>query len=366
MKIIVNENQRALLYKNGRFVKLLLPGKHHAFFAAYHVQTMDVAAEFKPEIGRPEQYLRMPAFAGLLSVIEVGDAQVALHFEDGRHADTLTSGLHAFWNEGAEHSFRVLDVREPEITGIERVLLLRMPHLVQRVEIQPGQKGLLMRDGVLVRLLDEGTHFYWRQEVSGVRLTVQQVDARLQQLNVQGQEVLSLDKVAVRVNFVCRYRIVDCVRAMTEISGHEEQLHVAAQLILREYIGQNRLDALLENREEMSAFVLKGMKAREAEFFIEVVDAGVRDIILPGEIREIMNTVLVAEKKAQANVITRREEVASTRSLMNTAKLMEENQVLMKLKEMEYLEKICENVGSITVNGGGDLLSQLAQMLKGA
>ena len=58
---------------------------------------------------------------------------------------------------------------------------------------------------------------------------------------------------------------------------------------------------------------------------MEIIDAGVKDIILPGEIRDIMNTVLIAEKRAQANVITRREEVASTRSLLNTAKLMEEN-----------------------------------------
>ena len=97
-----------------------------------------------------------------------------------------------------------------------------------------------------------------------------------------------------------------------------------------------------------------------------MADAGIKDIILPGEIRAIMNTVLVAEKTAQANVITRREEVASTRSLLNTARLMEENQTLYKLKELEYLQKICENVGSISVTGGGDLLAQLTKILKGA
>lgn len=61
-----------------------------------------------------------------------------------------------------------------------------------------------------------------------------------------------------------------------------------------------------------------------------------------------------------------REEVASTRSLLNTARLMEENQTLYKLKELEYLQKICENVGSISVTGGGDLLAQLTKILKGA
>ena len=96
--------------------------------------------------------------------------------------------------------------------------------------------------------------------------------------------------------------------------------------------------------------------------FVEFSDAGLKDIILPGEIRDIMNTVLVAEKNAQANVIARREEVASTRSLLNTAKLMEENATLYKLKKLEYLEKICDRVGNISV-GGGNLLGELREIL---
>ena len=97
---------------------------------------------------------------------------------------------------------------------------------------------------------------------------------------------------------------------------------------------------------------------------MEFLNAGIKDIILPGEIRDIMNTVLVAERKAQANVITRREEVASTRSLLNTAKLMEENKTLYKLKEMECLERICAQVGNIQVTGGGALLEQLKGLLQ--
>ena len=84
---------------------------------------------------------------------------------------------------------------------------------------------------------------------------------------------------------------------------------------------------------------------------------------MPGEIKDIMNSVLVAEKTAQANVISRREEVASTRSLLNTAKLMDENKTLYKLKELEYLERICDRVGEISVNGNAGLVEQLGQLL---
>ena len=147
------------------------------------------------------------------------------------------------------------------------------------------------------------------------------VDTRLTQMNITGQEMLTADKVSLRINFVCNYRITDPVRINSEIDDFSEQIHVAAQLALREYVGRYKLDEILENKDQMSEFVYKKLKEKEESLFVEICDAGVKDIILPGEIREIMNTVLVAEKRAQANVITRREEVASTRSLLNTAKL---------------------------------------------
>lgn len=126
--------------------------------------------------------------------------------------------------------------------------------------------------------------------------------------------------------------------------------------------GRYRLDELLEQKEEIGRFVLDKLKEYQEEYCVEITGAGIKDIILPGEIREIMNTVLMAEKKAQANVIMRREEVASTRSLLNTARLMDENRTLFKLKEMEYLEKICDKVGNISLNGGKGVLEQLAEL----
>ena len=139
-------------------------------------------------------------------------------------------------------------------------------------------------------------------------------------------------------------------------------LYTRIQLLAREYVGGYRLDELLAQKEEISRFLMEQIRKLQDEFCVEILSMGIKDIILPGEIRDIMNTVLVAEKKAQANVITRREEVASTRSLLNTAKLMEENKVLYRLKELEYLERICDRVGSISLSGAGNVLEQLAAL----
>ena len=134
---------------------------------------------------------------------------------------------------------------------------------------------------------------------------------------------------------------------------------------MRRFVTKYKMDEILENREHISEEALGALQQAAAPLHVEILTAGIRDMILPGEIRDIMNTVIAAEKRAQANVITRREEVASTRSLLNTAKLMDENKTLYKLKELEYLEKICEKVGEITVDGSRDLLTQLTAVVTG-
>ena len=137
---------------------------------------------------------------------------------------------------------------------------------------------------------------------------------------------------------------------------------MAFQLVLREYIGTLALDELLDKKESISAYILDAVKADAETLGVELNGFGIRDIILPGDVKDIMSKVLVAEKTAQANSIMRREETASTRSLLNTAKLMEDNAMLWKLKEMEYVEKIADKIGEITVNGNSALVDQLKQI----
>lgn len=94
-----------------------------------------------------------------------------------------------------------------------------------------------------------------------------------------------------------------------------------------------------------------------------VDSVGVKDIILPGEIKTILSKVIEAEKAAQANVVRRREETAATRSMLNTAKMMEDNPVALRLKELEVLERIAEKIDRIQVNGSLDsILIDLIRM----
>lgn len=122
------------------------------------------------------------------------------------------------------------------------------------------------------------------------------------------------------------------------------------------------LDELMDKKTEISTYILQNTMEYIAGLGLRLLTCGVKDIILPGDVRDIMNQVLIAEKRAQANIIMRREETASTRSLLNTAKLMEENVMLFKLKEMEYVEKIAERINNISISGNGQIVDQLKQL----
>ncbi len=364
MKTIITEKQRGLKFKNGKFVKMLAPGKYFTF-GDTKIEVIDLEQAIYTTSCTLNVLLENKGFANAVETVEVNENQLALHYVDDKFCNVLKVGKYAFWKACGEHKFIFADISKPDVDdNIPEYIFSKIPAIYYtKVEIAEHQKARLYYNQKLVKILDAGIYYFWKTDI---KVNVGLVDTRLIQLDIAGQEMLTQDKVTLRINFVCNYKINDFVKIVTEIDNYEEQLHVAAQLALRDYVGKYKLDDILENKQAISEVVFEKLKAKEKELFITVHSADVKDIILPGEIRDIMNTVLIAEKKAQANVITRREEVASTRSLLNTAKLMEENPTLYRLKELEYVERICENVGNINVTGSGDLLTQLGNILRGA
>ena len=362
-KIIITEKQRGLLFKNGKFIKMLEAGKYLLTYGK-SIEVLPLDQPIASKSCALETLLENKELASRVAICEVGDTELAIHYVNGKLFGALKTGKYAYFNDVDKHEFKLVDISTPEVDeSISTATLAKLPPLYYyKIEVAEYEKARLYFDRKFVKLLDSGIHYFWK---GTTKVDFDFVDTRLTQMDITGQEILTADKVSIRVNFVANYRITDCIKIATEIDNFEEQMHVAAQLALREYIGKYKLDEILENKDEMSKFVFEKLKSRENDFFVNIVDAGVKDIILPGEIRDIMNTVLVAEKRAQANVITRREEVASTRSLLNTAKLMDENKTLYKLKELEYVERICENVGSISLNGNSNILAQLTQVLNG-
>jgi regulator of protease activity HflC (stomatin/prohibitin superfamily) len=169
--------------------------------------------------------------------------------------------------------------------------------------------------------------------------------------------------VYLRVNLAGSVRVADAVLARTKVAKYSDFVYRELQYGLRKAISAKTLDELLGDKASLDADIFAYVQGRTAEFGLDVLGVGVKDIILPGDMKDILNSVVQAEKAAQANVIRRREEANATRSLLNTAKLMEDNAIMMRLKELETLEKVTEKIDKLTVFGGLDgVLKQLVTM----
>ena len=357
-RVRVNINQVALVLKNDEFVEILSTGvywfwKNESIFL-YEKGSLFIAPV---EINL---LLEHQEVLDALEIVEIGDNEIVLQFEDNVFRTVMTAGRYAYWRGLRNYRFDKYDISNIEIDAVfDRQLLTRLSNFVRTYTVESYEKGLLIVDGKFVKILEAGTYYWWKNAIS---IQVAKADVRQLQLEVSGQEILTKDKATLRLNFYVQYQVADIEKALFRNKEYEKQLYILMQFALREYVGGFSLDELLDKKDLVSEYVIKNASEKVADLGIELKNAGIRDIILSGEMKDIMNQVLVAEKKAQANIIMRREETASMRSLLNTAKLMEENETLWKLKEMEYVEKIADKINTISVSGNGQILDQLKQI----
>lgn len=294
--------------------------------------------------------------------MDVGANEVGLRYENDLLVEILPPGTkRLYWKNSDKQHIVKVELNKGYTLNNEMIEQLLQPKLRQKgiigdngvliAQVPAYHVGVLKVNGRIEQLLTAGITAYWRfnREIS-----VDIVDTRLQVLEVAGQEILTKDKVNLRINLVANWRYTDVLMAFEKTASPAELLYRELQFGLREAIGTRTLDELLENKNIIDEVVSKHVQMRLEGFGIATISLGVKDIILPGDMKAILSQVVEAEKSAQANVIRRREETSATRSLLNTAKVMENNPVALRLKEMETLERIAERIDKISVVGGLD------------
>lgn len=223
-------------------------------------------------------------------------------------------------------------------------------------EVPHGAVALRFVDGVLDATLGPGRHAAWTT-LRKVAFAV--VDLREKVLQITGQEVMTKDRVTLRLNLAATYRVADPVRLVSVARDADEVLYLAVQLGAREAVASRTLDELLASRDALSGAIAEEAARRAEAVGLVAQDLALKDVILPGEMKALLNRVIEAQKEAEANVILRREETAATRSLAQTAKVLAENPLLVRLKELEAFGGIASKVGSLHVVIGGKELPSL-------
>lgn len=366
-KFIIPEAHRGLLFKNEQFVEVLTTGvyKFWNFNKQYKVQVVNATNAITHPVA--EQLLTLAdsypeRFAEHLQRWETGEHEVGLVYQDKVLKDLIAPAERgAYWRGNREIEVRKLniaeDMRVPKILANQLVTTkeatLRKAALaaILMTTVPEGFIGFLEVDGVQQEVLATSVHVWWQFNHS---IKVTQLDTRLQTMEVNGQEILTKDRVGLRINLSALWQVKDAELVKSNLVDHKDYLYRELQLALRTVVSTQTLDELLADKNLLNQTIQSIVAEKVVAYGLELNTVGARDIILPGEMKAILAQVVEAEKKAEANLIRRREETQETRSLHNTAKVMEGNPVLLRLKELEILEKITGRVQHLNVYGGLD------------
>jgi regulator of protease activity HflC (stomatin/prohibitin superfamily) len=358
-RLSVAQYERALVFRERSLERVLTRGVYWLWdpMARLTVQVYDATV---PELALPRADVLLAEARALLEphvqIVELGDREVGLVYKNDRLAGVLAPGTRQlYWCGSVNVRVEVRDIaNEYALDSTTARVLTRAKGVagasdaISTVEVPDTSVGLLIVDGELRDVLKPGLSAYWKYQRV---LRMELVDLRLQTMEVSGQEILTRDKVSLRVNLTALWQVTDAVKARATVSNFVDYVYKELQFALREAVGTRTLDELLGDKGALDREVSSSAAKLEAAG-LAVRSVGVKDVILPGEMKTILNQVVEAEKVAQANLIRRREETAATRSLLNTARLMEENPTLLRLKELETLEKVTEKIGTLTVYDG--------------
>jgi regulator of protease activity HflC (stomatin/prohibitin superfamily) len=355
-KTVVKENERAFLYRNGVFVRLLEPGLFKVFDPSgkYRSETFNVVRD---RLDSDKALLLEKTHPDLaakhLVIVQPGPGEVVLVTLDGETKYlALPNTTRAFWKTITLVETQVIDIADTyrvEKTYLNKLGWVSAQTITNDI-IDQHEVGLLFIDGELKEQLQPGRHAFWAVE-RDVRIS--KVDLRPQSLEVTAQEILTKDRVGIRVTLTAFYKVIDAAKSVANTQDVAATLYRLVQFAIREAVATRTLDDILAARDQLDSQVRDFVTKRAGELGVEIGEIGVKDVILPGDVRELLNKVVEAERTAKANLIRRQEETAATRSLLNTSKLMQDNPLLLRLKELEALEKLVEKVGRIDLHAGG-------------
>ena len=372
--VVVKDDERAFLTRDGRFERLLGPGRFTTFDFRGRLAA-EVVKVVRAEIAADKALLLAKTHpdgcgASTSRSCSTGASEVAIVSFDGEAKHLVNpNATRAFWKTITKVDVERIDAgTEVRVAKrhLDRLDLSRMPLVVHGV-VEAHEAGLLFIDGKLTERLPPGRHAFW---AVGRTVKIQKVDTRPTPLEVTAQEILTKDRVGIRVTLTAFTRVIDPEKAVLASGDVSNTVYRLVQFAIREAVATRTLDEILAARDTIDREVREFVTARAGNLGVEIGEIGVKDVILPGDVRELLNKVVEAERTAKANLIRRQEETAATRSLLNTARLMEDNPLLLRLKELEALEKLVEKVGRIDLHtgagaGGFDALLQNLYRLRG-
>ncbi|WP_417392874.1 slipin family protein [Gimesia sp.] len=337
----IHSYEMGLFFKNGEFQGLLNAGTHW-FFNPFDKIQVDIVSMRAPLLihEKLDLIFKSESLQEHALVLDLQDHERGLVWIDNRFNHILPPGQYVFWTDLKDVRVEIVDARKVRFEHIDLKIIARSvaaQRLLDVCTVERDHVGVLFIDGRFVETLGPGLYAFWLGQSQAL---IAEYDLRETMVDISGQDIMTADKVTLRINAVVTYKVVDARKAASQTDDVRQALYRETQLVLRAVLGARELDVFLTEKDVLAQDIEENLRRRAGELGLEIASVGIRDVILPGEMKDLMNKVTEAKKAAEANLIARREETAAIRSQVNTAKLLQDNPVLMRLRELEVLEKV--------------------------
>ncbi len=174
------------------------------------------------------------------------------------------------------------------------------------------------------------------------------VDIRPEFITITGQDVLSADGVTLRVSLAAQFEVSDPELAVNRNADYRNTLYLSLQMGIREIVGKEKIDALVENRSEFGPKLMLVTGEKAKQLGLKLISADIKDIMFPGEMKKAFAQVVKAQKDGQAALERARGETAALRNLANAARTLGENPALLQLRALQAL---ADSTGNTLVLG---------------
>ena len=341
-RVMIRSYEVGLYFCNGEFKSVMRPGKHWVLDLPGRRAQVEIVSQRNVAFvhDKLDMIVKSGALADLAIVADLQDHERGVVWVDGRFSHLLRPGLHAFWTGQKRVKVESIDARQIQFQHDSLAVIARSAaakQLLDVCEVRRDHAGALFVDGKYISTLTPGTYAFW---LGMADVRVVETDLRETAVDIGGQEIMTADKVTLRLNALVNYKVIDERKAISSTDDVRQALYREAQLALRAVVGVRELDVLLADKDGVAEELQQSLRLRSAALGLEIASVGIRDVILPGEMKDLLNRVTEAKKAAEANLISRREETAAMRSQANTARLLAENPTLMRLRELEVLERV--------------------------
>ena len=363
-RVRIKAFETGLVFNRGEFEGVLGQGTHwvDSFATSRQVTVLDRRhAWFRH--AEMDQMIRSNILNDQAAFLDLNDYQRALIWINGRFQGIAKPGRHGLWKEPAEVRYEIVDVRQTHFMHPDLEVILNGHGSSEELRselVAEGHVGVVLQSDNEPEVIPAGRHAFWKNAGS---YEIKSLDLREVIQDVTGQEILTADKVTVRLNALVTAQVIDPTLAVCKSANPWQALHRDVQMALRAVVGTRELDEILAEKDQVVTELTAMITDQAGEMGIKVLRVGIRDIILPGEMKELMNKVIQARKAAEANLIQRREEVAAVRSQANTARILADNPTLMRLKELEVLQSIASTTKLEVILGEKGLADRVVNLL---